>query len=218
MCCQWICCVKSTKRSILSNKKALVRVLFYFYLYFSVRFHSGVFVGAKTYGVAVVVYGIALLCAMPVGKLVEIVVEDFRAAVRVHFCDVCRFAVGQERVVHHCAAHNVNVVFVVLFDCGKQFVERAHENVALCICVFVCAVWVEHDVYAIFERHTARERQKGVAAHNHHFAARVLDKMAHIRLEIEQQVVFLAQSPFVVNCKYRFHQIATSIFFSSFVY
>ena len=49
------------------------------------------------------------------------------------------------------------------------------------------------------------------------FDARVLDNMAHIGFEIEQQVVFLAQSPFVVNCKYCFHQIATSIFLSSFV-
>lgn len=189
----------------------------------SIRFHVDVLVGAESNGVAVVVDRVAFFDKLPVGDIVEIFVKNFRSAVGVYFRNDCGVAVGEHCAVHHCSADYVDIVRVVLFDFGKKLVQRFDKHITFCIGVRLLSVWIEDDVYAVFKGHSAGEGQKGIAAHNDDLTTRIFDEVAHIRFEIEQQIVVFAQSPFFIDCKYCFHivfsnQIATSIFFSSFVY
>ena len=62
----------------------------------------------------------------------------------------------------------------------------------------VAALGVQDDVDAVFEGHAAGERQQGVGAHDDDLAARVLDKMPHVRLDVKEQTVVLADAPFFV--------------------
>ena len=146
----------------------------------SIRFYVVVFVGAKTNGVAVVVDGDALRSQMPVGEFVEVLVENLRVAVGVDFRYDCGVAVGKHRAIHHCSADYVNVVAVVFFYLVKQLVERFDKHITFRFGIGLLAVWVENDIYAVLEGHTARERQEGIATHYDDLTARIFDEVAHI--------------------------------------
>ena len=171
----------------------------------SASLHVFVFINGKADCVAVIGNGFAFAYEFKIVVGIEVGEKYFRAAVGVDFGYVRRVAIGEQSAIHHCSADYVNVVLVVFFDFGKQLVNGLYEDIAFGVGVGLFSVWVENDIYAVFEGHTVRKRQKGIAAHYDHFTARMLDEMAHIRFEIEEQIVLFAQSPFVIDCKYSFH-------------
>lgn len=168
-------------------------------------FHSIILISAETDFVAVVVDWLAFFDELPVVECVEILVEDFRTSVCVNFGDIRRVAIGQKRAIHHRASYDVNLFEVVFFERRKQFVKGFDKDISFLFCVLVVTVWIEDDIRAVFEWHTVRQREKRVASHNDNLVFGVRNEMAHIFFERKQQAVLLAQSPFVVNCKYCFH-------------
>ena len=168
-------------------------------------FHGIILISAEANLISVVVDWLALFDELPIFELIEILVEYFRAAVCVNFGDIRRVTVGQKRAIHHRASYDVNLFEVAFFERRKQFVKGFDKDISFLFCVLVVTVWIENDIRSIFEWHTVRQREQGVAAHNDNLVFGVRNEMAHIFFERKQQAVLLAQSPFVVDCKYCFH-------------
>ena len=81
-----------------------------------------------------------------------------------------------------------------------------------------CDIYGYDPVPALRERFAARERFQRVAAHYNYFAQRGFAKKLHIRRQVKQQVVVLADTPLLVHGYYRSYHISTSMFAPSGVY